>query len=31
MLLNVHRDYIKDYYGCGIQDGHLDFFKAPEL
>ena len=24
MLLYVHRDH-KDYYGRGVQDGHLDF------
>ena len=30
MLIYVHGDR-KDYYGRGAQDGHLDFYTAPEL
>ena len=30
MLLYVHRDH-KDYSGREAQDGHLDFYTAPEL
>ena len=29
MLLYVHRDH-KDYKGREAQDGHLDFYTAPE-
>ena len=27
----IRRGHIKDYYGLGTQDGHLDIHTAPEL